>query len=318
VKIHVRLSSKGEKSTVIIINDTGVGTNVPRNAPDQDGNIADFIRRHFNPDGDIPYLVMLSHCHYDHILGLEQLLQSSAHEMIATTSSRRHQDVTILSSSRAQSFATPYKVLMEHSLCNSEDLLAPVYQTSIRARDGEQIVYKHLLAKLELPILTLHTPGHTPDSLSWYDSEERMLYVGDSFYAQESSDTRDAPWGPESPAPILFPNEGSIVDWWRSLEKLVALVDAKNQEKGKRVKLAAGHVTTDADAEEFLRNVKQFMAKVLRKEADFEEVPSKRGERFGTWTSKSTEGAFHRFSLGAPLRIVEEGRESVPETEWAG
>jgi glyoxylase-like metal-dependent hydrolase (beta-lactamase superfamily II) len=316
VKMHVHISSTGQKSKVIVINDTGVGTNVLCNAPNRDGNIADFIGHHFNLDGDIPYLVILSHCHYDHILGLEQLLHSSHHEIAATTPSRSGQNVTIASSSCAQSFATPYEVLMEHSLCTSEKLLAPVYQTSIWAQDGERIVYNHPSGvDMDLSILTLHTAGHTPDSLSWYDIKERTLYVGDSFYAQESSDTRDALWGPEGPASILFPNEGSVVDWWRSLGKLVAFVDEKNQEEGAMVKLAAGHVTADADAEAFLRNVKQFMAKVLRKEVDFEEMPPKRGERFGLWTLKVQDDV-HSFSLGAPLRLVEEGRGEIHETEW--
>jgi glyoxylase-like metal-dependent hydrolase (beta-lactamase superfamily II) len=299
---------------LIVVNDTGVGTNVPRQAPDNDENISNFIAHHLNPDGEVPYLVILSHCHYDHILGLELLLNSKPRE---SAPSRREQNVTILSSFRAQAFATPYEVLMEHSLCTSEKLRAPAYQTSIWAQDSERVTYKHPSGTdIDLPILTLHTPGHTPDSLSWYDIEFRTLFVGDSFYAQESSDTRDAPWGPESPASILFPNEGSVIDWWRSLEKLVAFVDEKNQEEGAKVKLAAGHVTADADAEVFLRDVKQFMAKVLQKEAEFEEQPLKRGERFGLWTLKIAEGTSHSFSLGAPLKLIHEGRSQIPGAEW--
>lgn len=43
----------------------------------------------------------------------------------------------------------------------------------------------------------------------------------------------------------------------------------------------------------------------------FEEAPEKRGERFGFWWE---EGG--RFSLGAPLRVVDEGRGGIPEDEW--
>lgn len=127
-----------------------------------------------------------------------------------------------------------------------------------------------------------------------------MLYVGDSFYDQESPDSRSAPWGREKPAPILFPNEGNLHDWWRSLNMLIAFVEEKNAEEGgERVKLSAGHVTVGADALICLLDVKEFMEKVVSDEVQFEEQPEKRGERFGFW---SEDGG--RFSLGAPLRVI--------------
>jgi glyoxylase-like metal-dependent hydrolase (beta-lactamase superfamily II) len=315
VKICAQIDGNGQKTSVLVINDTGVGTNVSRNPPGQAWNIANFIGQNFNPGGDIPYLVILSHCHYDHILGIEPLLglNSDVHDL----PTHGQHEVTILSSSHARTFATPYEVLVEHSLCASEGLRAPVYQTSIWAEDIETIIYRHPSgSSIHLPIITLHTPGHTPDSLSWYDTEERVLYVGDSFYEQESNDTREAPWGPESPASILFPNEGNLLNWWRSLDKLVAFVDARNEEQGARVTLAAGHVTAGVDAQEFLRDVRRSMATILRDEADFQEQPMKRGEHFGHWTIKKQVDAASGFSLGAPLRIIQEGRNAIPKGEW--
>jgi hypothetical protein len=154
---------------------------------------------------------------------------------------------------------------------------------------------------MHLPITTLHTPGHTPDSLTWYDEDERVLYIGDSFYEQESPDSRNAPWGREKPAPILFPNEGDLMDWWRRVNMLVAFVEEKNGEEGeKKVMLSAGHVTVGVDALACLLDVKEFMRRVLANEVPFEEQPQKRGERFGFW---SEEGG--RFSLGAPLSVVQ-------------
>jgi glyoxylase-like metal-dependent hydrolase (beta-lactamase superfamily II) len=191
---------------------------------------------------------------------------------------------------------------------------APKYDTAIWAGDDQDIIYTHPSGvKMQLPIVTFHTPGHTPDSLTWYDTQERVLYVGDSFYDQMSPDSDNAPWGPEGPAPILFPNEGSLVDWWCSVDRLVAFVITKNAEaEGARVKLAAGHVTSNADAGMFLIDVKDFVARVLRNVLSFEERPAKRGERFGMWS----ESGGGRFSLGAPVRLVEEGREKIPRVEW--
>ena len=52
------------------------------------------------------------------------------------------------------------------------------------------------------------------------------------------------------------------------------------------------------------------MKRVLRDEVTFEEQPLKRGEPFGKWQEDG------RFSLGAPLRVIQEGRLSIPEEEW--
>ena len=151
---------------------------------------------------------------------------------------------------------------------------------------------------MHLPVTTLHTPGHTPDSLSWFDDEERALYVGDSLY--------------EASAPILFPSEGNLADWWRSVDLLIAFVVEKNEvQSEKRVTLSAGHVTVGVDALGCLIEAKEFMKRVLRDEVSFEEQPLKRGEPFGQWQEDG------RFSLGAPLRVIHEGRLSIPEEEWS-
>jgi glyoxylase-like metal-dependent hydrolase (beta-lactamase superfamily II) len=293
VKLVTQINAQGETFSVIVLNDAGVGSNTTSNLPGvPDWNINTYITRHVNPTR-IPYLVLLSHCHYDHTLGLKYLLDDGNH-------------VSILSSSHNKSFVTPYAALQENSLCNSMHLDAPVYKPDW-AGDSEELVYSHPSGyQMHLPIITLHTPGHTPDSLSWYDTEERTLYVGDSFYAQTSADTSSAPWGSESPAPILFPREGDLVAWWSSLGKLISFVNKKNRNEAERVKLSASHVTVSMDAATFLEYVEAFMLKVLRDEIPVEEVPAKRGERFGYWTEDG--GVFR---LGAPLRIVEDGRARI-------
>lgn len=304
---------EGRQSSVLVINDTGVGTNVVRHkSADQRWNIASFIEEQLNPERTFSYLIILSHCHYDHILGLNSLLPELHDELSKAKHPSTTPEAVVLSSSHARSFLEPYDVLVEHSLCASEDLIAPVYKTSIWAGDDEPLYYKCSHApEVQLPIVTLHTPGHTPDSLSWYDTEESVIYVGDSFYAQESDDTRSAPWGPEGPAVILFPNEGDVVAWWHSLGKIIKFVEARNREGDKRVTLAAGHVTSSADADECLRNVKLFMTRVLRGAASFVELPRKRGERFGFWHDKEAHDRGYRFSLGAPLCVVEKGRQKL-------
>lgn len=258
-------------------------------------NIRSFIDHHLNPTGATPYLVILSHCHYDHILGLGPILHPAKAAGLPQSAS-----TLITSSSYARSFLEPRATLREHSLCNSMSLACPAYKTTQWAHHNQQLSISHprlQIIPLLLPITTLHTPGHTPDSLSWYDTEERALYVGDALY--------------EAPAPILFPSEGNLADWWRSVDMLIAFATGRNAAHGeKRVTLSAGHFTVGVDALSCLLEVKAFMGRVLRDEVGFEEQPLKRGERFGQWQEEG------RFSLGAPLRIVTEGRREIPEEEW--
>ena len=64
-------------------------------------------------------------------------------------------------------------------------------------------------AAVPLGVVVLHTPGHTPDELALWDESETMLYVGDTLYE----------W-----AHIIFPSEGSIVQWLQTVDGLIALV----------------------------------------------------------------------------------------------
>ncbi|KAH7125148.1 hypothetical protein B0J11DRAFT_396603, partial [Dendryphion nanum] len=205
VKLISQTDQNGHITKVLVITDTGVGTASAHTPEHPVWTIKSFIDHNLNPNGEIPYLVILSHCHFDHILGLPSILNSKQEDCADK------KQVTILSSSYQPSFTTPYANLEKHSLCKTEQLPTPVYETSIWAADNAPVIFKHPSGiKMELPIITFHTPGHTPDSLSWYDTEERTLYVGDSFYERESAETRDAPWGPERPAPIIFPLEGNL------------------------------------------------------------------------------------------------------------
>ncbi|KAH4126285.1 hypothetical protein HBH64_026970 [Parastagonospora nodorum] len=283
-----------DSSSVLIITDTGVGTSTPRPSPHENWTLASFIQHHFNPTLSIPYLVVLSHCHYDHILGLSSLLSSPAH-------------VTICASGQDPGFITPYENLQEHSLCADLGLHAPQYEIDIWAGNGQGVKYTHPDGgELELPILTFHTPGHTPDSLTWMDTQERVLYVGDSFYTATSPDSH-----PDEPALILFPNEGDLTAWWNSVKNLLDIVQTfNNQHDGDRMKISSGHVSVGEDAEEMLGDVKGFMARVLRGDVEGVDEGRKRGEEFGVWREEG------RFGLGAPVGVVRRGRESIPTGEW--
>ncbi len=222
-----------ESLEVIVLSDTGCGTEVSNTSrfmlpPAHDGrsasepeawNLRTFLEYTINPGGKTPYLVMTTHCHYDHIMGIGMLPSAST---------------TVLSSSHAKAFISPYSRLQKHSLCGTISLQAPKYEVGIWAEDMSSVVFYPTTSSsgssIPTPYTILHTPGHTPDSLSWYDADLRLLCVGDSFYVKQSSATRDAKWGHEPPMPVMFDVESDLKEWWASLRKILKFVREKNAE----------------------------------------------------------------------------------------
>jgi hypothetical protein len=247
----------------------------------------------------------------------------------------------------------PRSNLAEHSLCDTIGVPPPKYQVGIWAQDFEDVIFQYPPRKggssesLEIGITIIHTPGHTPDSLTWYDSNERYISVGDSLYERESPDTRAAD---EPPMPTIFDIESNLLDWWDSLKKVIEFVRTRNEEEEeieetpslrseledtvadgwvvispekttrlkKRLRLGAAHVTTDVDAENCLVEMQDFMRRVL-----LDEIPScslgiERGEETRLWDEALGDGnGDGRFSVKAPLRIIDEGRDAIPRHEIA-
>jgi glyoxylase-like metal-dependent hydrolase (beta-lactamase superfamily II) len=139
---------------------------------------------------------------------------------------------------------------------------------------------------LQLGLRILQTPGHTPDELAVWDEAERVIYVGDTLYEN---------------VPILFPTEGDIAEWYRSVEDLIRFV----QFQGKGVKICAGHATAGQDAETMLRAALEFVGDVLKGKEKIKKE-EKRGQTF-VWFERED----GRFSLGTPEVLVEKARKEL-------
>ncbi|KAI0360152.1 Metallo-hydrolase/oxidoreductase [Trametes cingulata] len=224
--------------------------------------------RPVNGGGEMRYVVVLSHCHYDHILGVEQFSNDSP----------------ILASGYDPAFLAPEN-LPEHSLCASLGIRTPCYTPSLRPH------LSPILSADGVPLnmVLLHTPGHTPDELALWDEGDGMLYVGDTLYE----------W-----APIIFPNEGSIVVWLQTIDSLIALVEGSG--KGETVRINCGHKTAMGPALEVLRSTRAFMVDVLEGREKVKSRMTKRGEEHVEYVQ---EGG--RYSLICPERLVREAREAT-------
>ena len=285
--------------TIVVLSDTGCGGCADASNPSESA-LRHFIetspidvngRRPLNPcqeDGkpSKKYLVICTHCHYDHILGLSQFTDA---------------DPGILASLRGKSFVEDN--LSEHSLCTFLGLPTPDYTVSYWAEDYEKVSFSGVSLGLQI----IATPGHTPDELAWYDEQERHLYVGDSFYERMAKDK-------SYEQAIIFPKEGNIVDYMDSLEKLLVFVDEKNKELDKSsVKIGCGHVTSSVEGKEILLAVQTYFQDVLAGRVQIMQVSERRGEEIVLWQDDGEP----RFSLSAPKRLIVDARKhytlAVPE-----
>lgn len=178
-------------------------------------------------------------------------------------------------------------------------------------------------------ITIFHTPGHTPDSLTWYDKDSRLLYVGDSFYETKSEDTKECQLEGEMRAPILFEERSHLLTWWRSLDKVLQFTKEQNAQlehqytrsgPPPRVAISASHVTTTSpDAEPFLFSIRAFMSRILRGEVkttppDSGVLPFKDVMVYDDGPQAAASKNFE-WIVWAPKRTIEEGVWEIPREE---
>ncbi|MCJ1257561.1 hypothetical protein MMC24_005387 [Lignoscripta atroalba] len=223
------------------------------------------------------YLIICTHCHYDHILGIPGFQDAAP---------------MILASSHQRSFIE--NDLAKHSLCYYLNVPTPKYKVTYWAQDMESLQLEDALLGLQV----LHTPGHTPDELAWYDEKERHLYVGDSFYERVAKDRSYT-------QPIIFPKEGNIVDYMSSLEKLGCFVKEENSKDTHHpVVIGCGHVTSAADGQDILESVLQFFWDIIGGKIPVKQSEERRGEVVNLWQADGEP----RFSMSAPQRLVVDAR----------
>lgn len=282
--IYVKLFSK---PSLLVLSDTGSGghglspsievTSLRKYL--ETVPIASNSNKPLNPSGKLPYLIICTHCHNDHILGIPNFIAPKS-------------NTTILASSYDPSFIT--NDLPTHSGCIDLDLLTPEYEVSYWARHLEIITHD----SMSLNIQILHTPGHTPDELAWYDSTDRYLYVGDTFYELKS---------PYISTPIMFPQEGNWVDYMHSLRFLGTFVEEENSKhtSAPRLKIGCAHVTSSVDAANIVAEVQALFIKIIQRKAPVISSIEERGEPCDLWM----ESKEAKYSVQAPRRLAEVARK---------
>ncbi|KAK4552530.1 hypothetical protein LTR86_010374 [Recurvomyces mirabilis] len=184
------------------------------------------------------FMVICTHCHFDHIGGIEIFASSGA---------------TIMASDHEMDFTNPNN-LAANSLCEAFSMQTPKYNVTQHLADGKHITWKGY----DLVLQATHTPGHTPDSLSIYDSRERWLFTGNTYYRRLAR----LPWGEEQDVPIVFPSQGELEHWKSSIDRLRSFVSGTEVNDEGSLRVGCGHTTPGAPATEILDSVKAFSSRV--------------------------------------------------------
>jgi len=176
----------GSQKSLLI--DTGLGI----------GNIEKVV----NELSSVPLTVINTHTHYDH-MGDNWRFQQSLIGIKSEFSKKNDCDL-IIDAENA----------VKNGMIREEYLPEGFDRTSYRIKsfniteyvsDGDIINLGD-----ERKITVIFTPGHTPDSISLFDIQERLLFVGDTFYQ-----------GPI----FLYRPETNLDDYVKSLEKLISVLE---------------------------------------------------------------------------------------------
>lgn len=281
---------------------TDTGCNAPRQKHHSVTTLRQYLENYpvpvnggkcLNPGGLKEYVIVCSHCHYDHILGIPQFLDANP---------------TIVASDFEKSFLL--KDLPANSLCKYVNVPTPQYEVSHWARHMEYFSFGGHASRLQF----LHVPGHTPDSLAWYDIDEHYLYVGDTFYERRRA--VPIPEVPTTQGAIIFPEEGgNWIQYMSSLDTLYSFVLFQNTQLRRqyssshdpipRVKVGCGHLTYDADAEYTVHEIRGLFSEIIAGKIPIKSSMEKRGIVHDYWQ----ESEESKYSVMAPRHVAEEARK---------
>ncbi len=138
---------------------TAIDTGMPRNA----GKILDYVHKIGREPSDISR-ILLTHCHIDHV--------GSAHELRRLTNAKvaiHQEDAEYVAGTKA--FPRPKGVTGILLKAVSPFVKFTPVQPDVTLKENDKV------GKLTV----VHTPGHTPGSISLYDPERKVLFVGDTI-----------------------------------------------------------------------------------------------------------------------------------------
>ncbi|PUU83907.1 beta-lactamase-like protein [Tuber borchii] len=193
-----------------------------------------------NPGGRLPYEIAITHHHYDHIGGTVWF-----------------PDALIGASARAPEFILAQPA-GRNSLNDAVGMPYPEHKIGIWLEDGSRF-------PLETGgvsgggMVVMHTPGHTPDSITLWDEAENTLFTGDFICRGIVSN--------------YFLGGANIADYLASVGRLVAFMEKMVEETGSVPLVVPGHSELmGLDGISALLEIRELILRVLRGEVEGERI----------------------------------------------
>jgi len=145
----------GDDKCILI--DSGCGT----------GDYRSFVASNINKS-NLPYLVINTHVHFDHIGGNHRFCGE-------------HQEgcIGVCMGCQNKTFSQNYAI---NSLSMAHSYQVKPFAVTRWLNEGDLIYLNDAQPSRELAIEVIFLPGHTPDSIGLYASWEKRLFVGDILY----------------------------------------------------------------------------------------------------------------------------------------
>ncbi|KAJ5542081.1 hypothetical protein N7535_004501 [Penicillium sp. DV-2018c] len=227
----------------VVVIDTGC--NNPRDAELPVTSLREFIETvpidqnkgaPLNPDGRLPYVILITHCHYDHIV-----LQTGGLESFEGSSYQVYCSKIVLSEIIANS-------RLHHDSLR-ESLSLPPMELDLKRVTGVEDEYAVEADGVDLNLQIVHAPGHSPDHMVVVDLDQRTIFLGDSAYEQ---------------SPLFYAYGGDLVLHVQTLARLEGLLTSYEKREGARIWTAAcGHFSSGLHAVSLLRRTKNFILDVI-------------------------------------------------------
>lgn len=124
---------------------------------------------HLRGDGYQPKAILLTHGHFDHVMGITELVRE---------------------------FQIPVRLLKEEAkvLADASLNLSSMFGTSYAYTGGEVLEDLEMFEYAGISFQVIHTPGHTSGGACYYVAEEETLFSGDTLFYQSVGRT-DFPTG---------------------------------------------------------------------------------------------------------------------------